>query len=415
MKFANPDPKAKYVKWSVGQPCIARFYLDKRFYRGRVLEVNERTSSCLIHYVDYGNEESCAFEDMRKTIVLYQIPVQAHKCVLSRVRPKTGQWDKTTLDYIHKSIVEKECFVRATEVTFNDITPVLLKIDKIYIQDLLVDLDMAVYTDGTKPVVQKYVPINPKNVEVENMVESDSGPDFIVEEDETTEEPLNESTDTFDMTSFENKDWNQLMEEDDNKEIAGNYATFAKTSIDDEFPCNIVFVNDTKLELAVIHSNETELLYTEMFDQIQAAGATLPEIKGIYENKACIALFQEDQNWYRACILQYSKTQNKVKVKYVDFGNIDIVSVGDVKEIREEWIVLPPASVSVQLYDLQMNPDIDVASAREESAKAFLTQETLKAKIVKKEGATLYVELRNDEGSLVYENLIGTVFQKIED
>lgn len=405
VRFKNPDPKAKYAKWTVGEPCIAMFFLDNRFYRGRVLEVNKETSTCIIHYVDYGNEEACSFENLRKSIALYQIPIQAHKCVLDRIKPVGDHWDRQTLDYIHKSIVEKECFVKISGEQVDDIIPIELKYDKLWINDHLVDFEMAVYTDGTKAVVRRFAPVVDKTVEEICTVESDSGPDYIIEE-ETDAGPMSTSQESFDMEAIQGKDWNELIDEDDEDTIGEKFITYPKFA-EKEFLCNITIINNIKtVDLNVIHNDETNLLYEEMFSKLQVEGEKMSPLNGIFENKACVALFPEDGQWYRASILQYSEIKSQIKVRYVDYGNIEIISLADAREITDEFANLPPASIEVKLYGVEVNNDTEINIISEEYSNVFLDKGPFTAKVIEFVDNFPMVELRNDDNELVYKSLI---------
>ncbi|XP_041968459.1 RING finger protein 17 isoform X2 [Aricia agestis] len=407
VRFKHPDPKAKFVKWTVGEPCIALYYLDNKFYRGRVLEVNEAAATCLIHYIDYGNEEICPFVNIRKSIALYQIPIQAHRCVLGRIRPVAKHWDRQTLDYIHKSIVEKQCSIEVLGEPIDGVAPINLKYDKLCINEHLVDFEMAEFTDGTKAKVQKFIP-SAKSNKIMNMSfgTSDSGPDYIVEhDDETPDSPA-----SFDMEQFANKNWNDIVDEEA-KTFDGRFVSYPQTDLT-EFTCEINIINDTEqLELSIVHDDGTKELYETMFEEIQHDNS-LP-IDGIFENKACLALFAEDKQWYRALILQYSETKGKVKVKYIDYGNIAIISVADVREIDEEYTKLPPATVAATLHGVKINPDIPKETILDCYSKKFLEQGPFKAIVI--DNKTIpEVLLQDEDGKLVYEDFFGNIFIKID-
>lgn len=396
VRFKAPDPKAKYVKWAVGEPCIALYYLDSRFYRGRVIDVIKENNVCLIHYIDYGNEEMCSFENLRKSVALHQIPTQAHRCALARIRPVNGQWDRQALDYVHKSVVEKQCYVKIVGEPIGGVIPIELKYDKLWINDHLVDFEMAVYTDGSKPIVRKFAS---KKKEKATIVEVISEPDYIVEEDESNSS----------FKSLDGKDWNKMIEDEENEDkdcLEGNFVTFPKFD-QDEFLCNITIVNDTKiLDLGIIHDDSTNVLYEEMFEEIQREGENMPALNGIFANKACIALFHEDGQWYRATILEYSERKSKIKVRYVDYGNKEIITLADVREISEAWITLPPASLQAKLYDVQINPETEMSILSKEYANTFLDKGPFRAKVITFDGELPVVELKDDNGELAYKELI---------
>ncbi|CAG9579818.1 unnamed protein product [Danaus chrysippus] len=398
VRFKYPDRKAKFYKWSVGEPCVALYFLDNRFYRGKILSVNNEESTCLVHYIDYGNEEVCAFENLRKSIALYQIPTQAYKCVLSKIVPVGKNWDRTTLDYIHKSIVEKKCFVKVSGEAIGDVIPIELKYDKLWINDHLVEFEMAKYSDGSEAIVRKYAP-NIKDNKLEQPIESDSGPDYIIEDDNVD---TSSTHDSINLGSLDGKDWNELIEIEEKHENFKTYTPYSET----EFKCTITVLNEvSKLELNIIHDDETTKMYEDMFEELQNDGCNMIDLNGVFENKACVALFPEDGQWYRASILQYSKLSNRVKVKYVDYGNIQVLSLSDVREIDKKYIELPPANLTVTLHGVKLNPSIDKDYLVKLYEQTFLDKEPFDVKIIDIIDSIPSVELRQD-GHLVYENLI---------
>lgn len=418
VRFKGPDPKAKYTKWTIGEPCVALYYLDNKFYRGRVIDVNKENSTCLIHYVDYGNDELCSFSNIRKSVPLHQIPIQARKCILDRIRPKGKQWDRNTLDYIHRSVVEKQCYVKVTGEPINGIIPIELKFDKLRINDHLVDFEMAEYTDGSKALVKKFAPTSQVDQYIEETatIASDSGPDYIVVDDTENEtvEPMSRSDDSFDINSMKGTDWNKLIAED-NISTDSNYITYPKFT-DDEFTCNITIINDIHtLELSIISDEDTTRIYDQMFEDLQAVCQNLPPLNGILENKACVAIFPEDGQWYRASILQFSEAKGQIKVRYVDYGNIEIIPLADTREIIDEWTQLPPVTISAKLFGVKVNPDLDIKVVTQEYAKVFLDKGPFQVKVISYEDSLPLVELRNDSDELVYKKLIeNNVFIKLE-
>ncbi|VVC97758.1 unnamed protein product [Leptidea sinapis] len=334
VRFQKPDPKAKYAKWTVGEPCIAQFYLDNKFHRARVVEVND-SSTCRVHFVDY----------------------------------------------------------------VDGITPIDLKIDKLWMSDHLVDLGVAKYTDGSKTVVRKYAPSmkSPEPVD-----ESDSGPDYIISKDDNFEKSSDFSLPGH-GDSIEVQDWNKLMKDDDEDEDCEfvSYTPYNET----EFECNVTVVNDVNtLELSIVWDHDKNLQYEKMFKELEEEGSNFNPLNGILANKACAAIFPDDGLWYRAAILQYSQVKGQVKVKYVDYGNIAVVSLADVREITDKYLQLPPATISAKLHDVTVNPAIDVSKVAEEYSKVFLDNGPFHAKVMQWDGDIPSVQLKiNDE--LAYKSL----------
>uniref|UniRef100_A0A3P8VEF9 Ring finger protein 17 n=1 Tax=Cynoglossus semilaevis TaxID=244447 RepID=A0A3P8VEF9_CYNSE len=66
--------------------------------------------------------------------------------------------------------------------------------------------------------------------------------------------------------------------------------------------------------------------------------------------QACVARY-DDQLWYRAHVIGHPGGR-KVQVQFVDFGNIKIMSVSDVKKVKNEFLALPAMAVHCCLSDV---------------------------------------------------------------
>ena len=48
----------------------------------------------------------------------------------------------------------------------------------------------------------------------------------------------------------------------------------------------------------------------------------------------CCATFQHDEAWYRGEVVQVLEDRSEIRIHYLDFGDTDVVSMANVKEIR---------------------------------------------------------------------------------
>lgn len=148
-RYRGPDPKALRRKYIVGEPCVV---VETRYkpYRGRIIHVNEESATCVVHYIDYGFVKSCSYENIRKYAPLRHIPPQSHKCELNRIRPKGKKWDKGTLDFLSRALlnVNDKCFVRVVGEEINGIRPIELRYGSLWVNDYLVDINKAQYKTG---------------------------------------------------------------------------------------------------------------------------------------------------------------------------------------------------------------------------------------------------------------------------
>jgi len=117
-KFQGSSPRPVDRYWSMGERAIARWDLDSKWYRAKVIEV--RNDMCTVEFVDYGTVEECKIEDMRKDLFMTEIPVQCFPLQLSTVRPVGGQWGQSALDFLHSTIVDQTLHVMMTVTHSSD-------------------------------------------------------------------------------------------------------------------------------------------------------------------------------------------------------------------------------------------------------------------------------------------------------
>ena len=48
----------------------------------------------------------------------------------------------------------------------------------------------------------------------------------------------------------------------------------------------------------------------------------------------CCGTFKHDESWYRGEIVELLEDRNEVRMHYLDFGDTDVVSMSNLKEIR---------------------------------------------------------------------------------
>lgn len=77
-----------------GNPVIARFSGDKVLYRAEIKEI--QSSSCLVHFIDYGNYESVDKRYIWPIETKYlDLPKFGVTCALKGVKPPNGEWSST--------------------------------------------------------------------------------------------------------------------------------------------------------------------------------------------------------------------------------------------------------------------------------------------------------------------------------
>lgn len=230
----------------------------------------------------------------------------------------------------------------------------------------------------------------------DNSTDSDPGPGDSVANDPNTADPS--SQDSSDESPTED-------EEPGNNEM---YLTYPPHP-EDDYMCHVsVIFEGFYFSLTIFWDDETSKVYDDMLVEIQDKAMKLSPLNETYlfQYKPCIAIYPEDGLWYRASVLRYSKAKGLIKVLYVDYGNIEVLPVADVREIKVKWIQLAPACMFAKLYGMRLNPDIEFSVLSKYYHEYILFKRSLQATIVSYDGMVPLIELKNENGDLVYRPFI---------
>ncbi|KAM9342298.1 RING finger protein 17 [Pholidichthys leucotaenia] len=104
--------------------------------------------------------------------------------------------------------------------------------------------------------------------------------------------------------------------------------------------------------IQLVDNMESFLLSAKLQDVYNAASVLAEDELSIYcpaSGQACVALFEG--LWYRAQIIGLHGGR-KVEVQYVDFGNKEVLSVYDLRKIKDEFLALPAMAIHCCLSDV---------------------------------------------------------------
>ena len=127
-------------------------------------------------------------------------------------------------------------------------------------------------------------------------------------------------------------------------------------------------------ELVEIVSVETSttlkcqlLKYSDQLEELAESLADIPASMVIPENVSvdmcCLAMFSEDECWYRARITDIL-TPDQVNIQFVDYGNTDSVDRSNLRVLTSDLVSLPQAFITVTLHDVH-SEDIDNGNTQE--------------------------------------------------
>lgn len=110
------------------------------------------------------------------------------------------------------------------------------------------------------------------------------------------------------------------------------------------------------------HLTKYEDKFHEMSDNLQihcnAVNAIIP--KDLQVESACLAKFSQDDQWYRAEVLEV--LDDHVRVRFVDYGNTDVVSLQNTRDVPKEFAALPLTSLNCRLHEVH-EEDLDMKAA----------------------------------------------------
>ncbi|XP_070694705.1 RING finger protein 17 [Pempheris klunzingeri] len=121
---------------------------------------------------------------------------------------------------------------------------------------------------------------------------------------------------------------------------------------------------NTELNAVVSHINNPADFYIQLVDNMESVllsaklqesynATTVEDNLSVYcpvIEQACVARY-DDKLWYRAQVIGHPGDR-KVEVRYVDFGNKKILSVSDLRKIKDEFFALPCMAIHCRLSDV---------------------------------------------------------------
>ena len=104
---------------------------------------------------------------------------------------------------------------------------------------------------------------------------------------------------------------------------------------------------------------------------------------------ACAVIYSEDNQWYRAEVID--KKEDSVKVKFVDYGNIEEVAGNSLKQLSSEYMKLPRTCASCVLHHVT-EKDLEIEKSNKWLQENLIDQ-AVQFKVVSAEHSELSVYL----------------------
>ncbi|CAL1273523.1 unnamed protein product [Larinioides sclopetarius] len=318
----------------VSLPCVAKYSEDEAWYRAVITDIEG--DSIYVFFVDYGNSEVSSLKNLRPiTPELIKIPPIAIESKLYAIQAKEGKESEITAKLEEYFIDEVELNMEVFQL--NEPYGVRLYNDNGDLAEILCQKGLAAEIIPPPETVKELL--------VENLKETMQT---------TFVEMPNNISNTIPLRSFADKDElsvNVKFWENENDMIA-IYGVPAE--IDDELSAF-----QEKLQI-FYNENDKRLSNINCFDY-------------------CVAKYLEDESWYRAQVI--SMDGNAIKVKFIDYGNSDIVEPELIAELSPEFLSEPQFSIKFCLSGFRV--DNDQSENLQEKMEEYVYSENVIIKLCK--------------------------------
>uniref|UniRef100_A0A224Z8Y0 Tudor domain-containing protein 1/4/6/7 n=1 Tax=Rhipicephalus zambeziensis TaxID=60191 RepID=A0A224Z8Y0_9ACAR len=296
---ASTQPSLPPAMRKVGTACCALYSEDGDWYRGIIRELHP--GGATVFFVDYGNVESVADEGLKQLPdALRSVPCQAVGCKLSAAMAVDAAAATARLDEI---LAEQEVTIKVHGCDYNKIHDVdIILATGVNVRDLLAQEGLLQSLGGSA------FPPQPPAPSMQAAPPQMSLPQI-------------SSPQLYHMGGF-------------------NYPALIEGVAVPVEVCWVLTPGEVFVQL-----KETQGVLEQLMSEMQAYYATLGDTvsSDIRPGQACVALYSEDQQWYRARVV-HAKA-GMLGVQYVDYGNCEEIPEGSVRQILAKYAELPAQAI----------------------------------------------------------------------
>ncbi|CAH1253582.1 TDRD6 [Branchiostoma lanceolatum] len=403
-------------------PCVAKYTLDEQWYRAVITGVC-KSGDVEVRFVDYGNAELVSRVNVKAIKVKYmQLPVQAIQCSLLGVLCKNDMWTERQMQQFSQMVLEKEFVAQivAREELENRYEIELFdhrgkNVNNEYGR---VTQTLVSRRDHVKPP-PKQLPVIPapgaaatavsKGYVMPQQVEVGEGK----EDRESLAPSSSKHTDEESLTLISKEETEQPAASDSSGSTESVSSTVSQQSVYVTAPSTLTadsrssscvslassassrkgsvdfnqlqIKKGTTEELALTHAVTPNQFFCQLlrdFQDIEDLSEKLQQFYSSDEFKEsfisdpevgmrCCALYSEDSMWYRALITDVLDQQ--VEVKFVDFGNTEMLDLTEIRVLDERFAVAPAYAVECSVAHVK--PTSGTWSAKAIEKFSSLTEE----------------------------------------
>ena len=437
----------------VGDFVVALFSDDQQWYRARVRACLEDGQSCEVVFIDYGNSDIVLVENMRKPDPSLAIhPPLAFECFLNDIEEYSVSDDglkQKAAEKMTKIIGEDSCTAEIVRVDDSGHFGVILKTlaTEESVGALLVEAKLASYSsasaitpaepneyDGSVPCESAPDTKNPVQQDTQNLLLTGSSDQSIPtgefpeekvptqEEDavsdgekEATSDGLQElKTTEWTPTTTPPDETTSQEKEDGQAEILGElthkqpldpldlHAGFLKQQL----PNRQELQPATTHEVYVISCASPCSFVCQLSDNSDALDSITTLLAKLYstegesksyilksppkEGDFVVALFSQDQEWYRAVVTKLSDEADSCQVSFIDFGNSETVPMENLRAPDSSLAIHPPLAFQCFLSGIEPH------SSDQDEFKTAAVEEFMK--LIDDKSCTIEVLTIDDDG-----------------
>ena len=326
----------------IGMPCAAKFSEDDTWYRAEIQTPGQMKTE--VQFIDYGNSEMINVSKIRQLKPEFmKLKSQGIKCGLDGVVAKDNAWsDKSVED-------------------FEDLT-----IDKHLVAKII-----NRSSDGTHLL------------ELENVEEKISIGDSMCEKGHCSY-----------VSSKLSPKKDQVID--------SPYPTM-KLEVDSEVDVYVSCIENPELFWVQPVSDEEKLIqFVDSVQEVYTSGVgTSLNVSSIMPGQAVIALFSEDEAWYRGYVEK--KSAKDINVRFVDYGNCDTVTRESMRQPTEEMLKETSHAVQCKLKGVRPLQTGVWTSDAKDIMNSLVADKVVKCKILEVTGKLYTVQLTAEETDMTTE------------
>jgi len=384
---------------SSGEVCVAKFSLDSCWYRVKVDFVNN-TGTLRVTYIDFGNHEDIALDKVRRISEdLARLPRQALKLSLHGITEISSsvQWSSESTTFLKSKVLGIKCKVLVCG-QHDEMLSV-----KLSVPVHTVDSDNTVNEDFMKAGFAEtrqqrpsspYTPKTPDSNEMTGLSNiagrqanrTNSKQDHKNECEQQRDNPNQDdcSHDSGRNTSLHMQHSNPPRNSSETQKRREPFEAIVNAIVS---PWEFYAMKTDKQLLGKLESLMQDL------NQHMSESSSPPEYPAPLPalGDICAARFSVDSVWYRALILEH--VSSGFRVRYIDFGNSEVVPYGDIRPLPQQFRSFPPLSLTCSLAGVRKPRGQNWSMEAIQQFKSLVVEKPFLCRIVYTHGDTNIVEL----------------------